>query len=72
VILEVFDGHVGRVQVNILAVVHNQTRVFDIHAKVRDVIIITIFTIFDYKRALDWTSDGYLSRRRFCFNSAHE
>ena len=71
VMLEVFDGPIGRIQVNIQLVIESLARIFDVKAKVRDVVIIPICTILDCIGALDWTADNYPSRRRFCLSAAH-
>ena len=42
VILQVFDGRIGRIQAKFALVVDSLTRIFDVNAKVRDVVIITI------------------------------
>ena len=70
-VLEVFDGFVLWIQVNIPLVVESLARIFDVKAKVRDVIVLIIFTILHYIGPLDWTTDGYPSRRRFCLSAAH-
>ena len=59
VIFEVFDSCVGRTQVNLQLVVDGLARIFHIHAKVRDVVIIEITAIFNYIGSFDWTSQGY-------------
>jgi len=61
VVLKVFDGLILRVRVNIQHVVYSLARVFDIHAKVRDVFKEIILIIFSYIGALDWTSDEHPS-----------
>jgi hypothetical protein len=43
----------------------------DENAKVRDVVEISIRTIFDYEGSLDWTNHGYPSRRFVCLSTAH-
>jgi hypothetical protein len=72
VIFEVFNRRMIRVKANFLeGIVHGLTRVFDKHVKVRDVILLTSFTVFHHGEALDWTSDGHPSRRGICLSSAH-
>ena len=71
VILEVFDGPIGRIYVYVQLVIESLARIFDVKAKVRDVVIKLICTIHDCIGALDWTADGYPSRRRFCLSAAH-
>jgi len=48
VIFEVFNGLILRLRVYILLVIYSLTRVFDVHAKVRDVLIMNIFKNFNY------------------------
>ena len=71
VMLEVFDGPIGRIEVNIQLVIESLARIFHVKAKVRDVVIDAICTILHYIGPLDWTADGYPSRRRFCLSAAH-
>jgi hypothetical protein len=71
VILEIFDGPIGRIYVNVQLVIESMARIFDVKAKVRDIVLYIIFTILLYVRPLDWTTDGYPSRRRFCLSAAH-
>jgi len=71
VVFEVFDGPIGRIQVNIQLIVESLTRIVDENAKVRDVVVFSIRTIFDYEGSLDWTNHGYPSRRFVCLSTAH-
>ena len=71
VIFEVFDSCVGRTQVNIQLVVDGLARIFHIHAKVRDVVIKVITTIFNYIGSFDWTSQGYPLRLLISLLAAH-
>ena len=48
VIFEVFNGLILRLRVYILLVIYSLTWVFDVHAKVRDVLILMIFKNFNY------------------------
>jgi len=61
-----------RVRDNIDLVVYSLTRIFDVDAKVGDVVIKIIFLNFDYIGAFDWTSDEHPPRRSFCLCAAHE
>ena len=56
--LQVFDSRILRIQVDVLFVIERFARIFDTHAKVRDVVIsfIFIFTIFNSIGSFDWTS----------------
>jgi hypothetical protein len=67
--LEVFDCPIGRIKVYLQLVIESLARIFDVKAKVRNVVIEDITTILHCIRALDWTTDGYPSRRRFCLNA---
>ena len=69
--LEVSDCPNGRIKFNLQLVIESLARIFDVKAKVRDVVIILICTILDCIGALDWTADGYPSRRRFCLSAVH-
>ena len=69
VILEVLDNPISRVKVDIQLVVNSLARIFNIYAKVRDVIIIIIATVFNDVRSFDWTSKGCPIRRSFCLFS---
>jgi hypothetical protein len=40
-----------------LVVVYSLARVFDMHSKVRDIFLMIVFTVFNTKKALDWTSN---------------
>jgi len=71
VIPDVFDGLILWIHVEFQFVVESLTRVFDIHTKVRDIIIFIILSTFSYKGSLDWTYDGYPSGRRPCLSAAH-
>jgi len=71
VILKVFDGLICRIEVNIQLVIESLARIFDVKAKVRDVVIPEIGTILDCIGALDWTADGCPSRGRVCLSAAH-
>ena len=70
-ILEVFDSCVGRTQVNIQLVVDGLARIFHIHAKVREVVIEVITTIFYGIGSFDWTSQGYPLRLLVSLLAAH-
>ena len=71
-VLEVFDSFVLRIQVNIPLVVESLARIFDVKAKVRDVIVVFISMILHYIGPLDWTSDEHPSRRCTCLSAADE
>jgi len=71
VILQVFNGLMLQVQENIQLVIYSLTRIIDIHAKVRGVVVLSIFAVFNYVEALYWTYDGHPSRRFICFSAAH-
>jgi hypothetical protein len=45
VILEVFDGPIGRIYVNVQLVIESLARIFDVKAKVRDVVVRLVCTI---------------------------
>jgi len=62
VILEVFEGPIGWIQVNIQLVIKSLARILDLHAKVRYVVVYIICTILYDIGPLDWTSDGHPSR----------
>jgi hypothetical protein len=47
VILEVFDGPISRIKVDVQLVIDSLARIFDVKAKVRDVVISLILTILD-------------------------
>ena len=70
-IFEVFDSCVVWTQENIQLVVDGLARIFHIHAKVRDVVIAVIFTIFNYIGSFDWTSQGYPFRLLISLLAAH-
>ena len=72
VIFEVFNGLVLWVRVNIHHVVYSLTRIFNVHAKVRNIVVQLIFTVFNHIESLDWTSDGHPSKRSICLPTAHE
>jgi len=61
VILKVFKGLMLSIRVYIHLVIYSLARIFDVHAKVRDVVIQIILTVFNYIEALNWTSEGYPS-----------
>jgi len=71
VILKVFNGLKLRLRIYIHLVIYSLTWIFDVHAKVRDVVIPIIFTIFNYVKALDWTNDMNPSRRLICLLAEH-
>jgi hypothetical protein len=73
VILKVFNGIILRPGVNIHLVIYSLTRIFDVYAKVRDVVLVPIFISLNYVEALDWTSKGRQpSRRNVFLSAAHE
>jgi len=71
VILQVFNGLMLQVQENIMLVIYSLTRIINIHAKVRDVVLRIIYTVFNYVEALYWTYDEHPSRRCICLSAAH-
>jgi len=71
VILEVFDGPIGRIYVYVQLVIESLARIFDVKSKVRDIFIFVIGTILDCIGALDWTANEYPFRRSFCLSTAH-
>ena len=72
VVLEVFDGPIGRIQVDIQRrVIADLARILDLQAKVRNVVIQFIFTFLNNIGSLDWTNDWCPFRRIICFTAAH-
>ena len=71
VVPEVFGSRIPRIKVNVERVVYNLARISYTHAKVRDVIILSIFITFDYIRSFDRTSNKNPFRRNTGRNAAH-
>ena len=63
VVPEVFGSRIPRIKVDIQLVVYDLTRISNAHAKVRDVIMNSIFITFDCIRSFDWTSNENPFRR---------
>ena len=71
VVPEVFGSRIPGIKVNVQRVVYNLTRISYTHAKVRDVIILSIFITFYYIRSFDRTSNENPFRRINRRNTAH-
>jgi len=68
---EVFNGSIVRIEVNIQMVIESLAGIFDTHAKVRDIILSSILTIFNQKGSLNWTFDGCPTRRSIALSAEY-
>ena len=71
VILEVSDGSIDRTYIDFQLVIESLARILDIQAKVRHIVLIVIFTIFNNIGAFDWTSHKIPFRRHISLNTAY-
>jgi hypothetical protein len=71
VVPEVFGGRIPGIKVNVQRVVYNLARISDSHAKVRDVIICSIFVTFDHIGSFNWTSNVHPLRLNTGMNATH-
>ena len=68
---KVFNGPFVRIEANIQMVIESLAGIFDTHAKVRDIILSSILTIFNQKGSLNWTFDGCPTRRSIALSAVY-